>query len=742
MKKLLLLIFALVTVYQSSALHIVGGEFQLVHLEGSNYRLNFFMYFDRVQTVNPDPETSINVSIFENDSESLIETLVLSLTDLIDLEPGRDDCRIDLLSINKVIYSVDVQLSPELYNHPDGYHIVWERCCRNEGIVNIVNPLGTGATFVMNFPALVNGGEPVSNTSPALNTPSLDYACVGQLYESDFTATDADGDSLVYNLQIPLNSSASVPVSTPSPKSMHMPVDLADGLDLSNIVPGMLNLQIDAKGKIALIPSDPGLYVYAVEVKEYRDNELIGSVLRDYQLLVLDDCVPSADISSTAVRASGSTTFSNDVTSISLDNAVDNCLDFLLVTEVNTNFSETSLDVLAVDFSEGTFFDAAAAGISIDPEQLSDDSILYKVCLPACSFTPSNNYTLDLVGKTDNCSLADADTVRVTVNLPFSVADQGTFADETRDVAVNIRLDETYQEVFRVLNYDEENLSVALVDLNGKVNDFSNAGLTINTFSADGSELEVTINWEPSCEGAPSIIGDDVEIALALYNEVFCNSLVDMIRFDLSLAGLNNPYIEDFNPDLLVLETEPGQTVTKEFDFQDDDGEILDITLRIIEPANTTFSQLGINFTSPDAPVGSAKAVLEWTPNCDEIDFDQAPEVKLELSANDLDICESPAITYEITGEVTSVDGSRCVITSVETDRAVDFAIKTVRKNEVSFFHLATQLQVSVYDLTGRLVYQKDHDVTGDLYTVSTSLNTGQLYVLKAGNETIKFIGK
>ena len=41
--------------------HIVGGEFEMIHLEGFTYRINLIMYFDEVNGAPPILENELQI---------------------------------------------------------------------------------------------------------------------------------------------------------------------------------------------------------------------------------------------------------------------------------------------------------------------------------------------------------------------------------------------------------------------------------------------------------------------------------------------------------------------------------------------------------------------------------------------------------------------------------------------------------------------------------------------------------
>ena len=75
-----------------------------------------------------------------------------------------------------------------------GYQILYQRCCRNSTIVNIVDPSGTGSTYTVDIPE----SSMDCNSSPFfVNYPPI-VICANSPLVFDHSAIDYDGDSLVY----------------------------------------------------------------------------------------------------------------------------------------------------------------------------------------------------------------------------------------------------------------------------------------------------------------------------------------------------------------------------------------------------------------------------------------------------------------------------------------------------------------------------------------------------------------
>lgn len=291
MKKGILYFGLFILLRMAQAFHIVGGEIEFRTLDVGLYRISLIQYRDAAQTDNTFFEDEINVVIFSNKDNSRVGEYFLNLVSISDVPYSNQECARDELKTAKVIYTADVQLNPEEFADEEGYYIVYERCCRNHVIKNINNPGDTGMKYVLEIPPLWRDGKPFVNSSPTLLRPLSDYACINQLYYTEFTGTDPDGDSLAYRLTTPLNSSALAPYPPITPKP-HIPVSWKSGFSETNMVPGSRPLAISNEGLLTVNPISTGVYVFSVIVEEWRDGEKLGEMQRDFQMLVVDGCNP------------------------------------------------------------------------------------------------------------------------------------------------------------------------------------------------------------------------------------------------------------------------------------------------------------------------------------------------------------------------------------------------------------------------------------------------------------------
>ena len=117
------------------------------------------------------------------------------------------------------------------------------------------------------------------------------FICVNQPFSFDHSATDADGDSLVYSLYNPYDGDGGVGAldpTFPSNTASFTPVTFLPGYSTNNpLGPGPFNLNPNT-GLLTGVPSTIGQFVVGVMVKEYRNGVYISQTLRDFQFNVLN----------------------------------------------------------------------------------------------------------------------------------------------------------------------------------------------------------------------------------------------------------------------------------------------------------------------------------------------------------------------------------------------------------------------------------------------------------------------
>jgi gliding motility-associated-like protein len=265
-----------------SATHIVGGEINYRCLGNNQYEITLRVFRD-CDTGVPWFDNPASVGVF-NAQDSLIfdlrllmrenDTLDLNLTDPCLVAPPN-------VCIHTTSY-VDTVYLPFVVG---GYQLVYQRCCRNQDIVNIVNPLDAGATY---FCLITEEALLSCNSSAVFNAWPPVYICVNRPIIFNHSAIDADGDSLVYEMCTPLDgANPQNPMPQPPYNPPYIPVNWLPGFSSSNMLGGIDSLRINPNtGLLQGTPTLMGVFVVGICVSEYRNGQLISTSRRDFQYAI------------------------------------------------------------------------------------------------------------------------------------------------------------------------------------------------------------------------------------------------------------------------------------------------------------------------------------------------------------------------------------------------------------------------------------------------------------------------
>ncbi|MBC8048184.1 MAG: PKD domain-containing protein [Fimbriimonadaceae bacterium] len=385
MKKLkLLLIIFLFSTAPAFASHIIGGELITECLGDSTYKITLILYRDCTSLTGFDASACIGV--FDEDGD-LVTTFNLNDADIDeDIEIISPDPCLDIppdICVSVAVYTGEYTLE----STTEAYDFVYQRCCRNAGIVNIETPDDVGASYWAHVPPVA---ETDCDNSPYFtNYPPL-AICVGSPIYFDHSATDPDGDSLVYKFITPYIGGdalfAVIPCPPTSPEDLEY-VDWESGYDDTYFFDATPLLAIDpVTGLLTGTPTEEGRYVVGIAVDEYRDGVLLSTHFRDFQFNV-QICEPSV-------------TSDIDVDAGFVEIGVDT---FLSCTDLSVAFDNLS------DGAITYFWDFGVGGIS------SDTSILFE---PTYTYPDTGIYYVMLVA---NPGTECGDTAFITVNLYYTL---------------------------------------------------------------------------------------------------------------------------------------------------------------------------------------------------------------------------------------------------------------------------------------------------------------------------------
>ncbi|MEW6468250.1 MAG: PKD domain-containing protein [Bacteroidota bacterium] len=268
----------------SSATHIVGGEIYYDYLGNNDYLVTLKVYRDCINGQAPfdNPAT---VGVY-NAAGTLVTTLSMAF-------PGATQLPITLnnpcfvppsnVCVEEAVYTDVVNLPPIA----GGYYLSYQRCCRNQTILNIINPLAVGSTYVCHIP---DPSLAVGNSSPRYDSLPPLFMCANVPFTFNHSATDPDGDSLVYELCDPYDGGSQtnpMPVPPAAPPYAFVPWQVPYNATYPMSANPAMSININT-GLLTGTPNMIGQWVVAVCVKEYRGGQLLSVNKRDYQFNVLN----------------------------------------------------------------------------------------------------------------------------------------------------------------------------------------------------------------------------------------------------------------------------------------------------------------------------------------------------------------------------------------------------------------------------------------------------------------------
>lgn len=253
-------------VQRSSASHGAGGNLTYTHLTGNQYLVHFTYYRDCFGIAAP---TSVIVYI-----ESFSCGIGQQQFNAAEIGTGVEityPCSTSQTTcgngtapgIQRHDYEVTVALPGQC---PD-WRIWVTDCCRNQAITTLNNAAGLGVYIE----ARLNNTN-TDNSSPQFAIDPILFVCTGANFAFNNGAIDQEGDSLVYSFIAPRTDA-------------NMNCAYNPGYSVLNPISSTPAVSIDpSTGDVSMFPTNIEVGVMVVLITEYRNGELIGSVMRDIQI--------------------------------------------------------------------------------------------------------------------------------------------------------------------------------------------------------------------------------------------------------------------------------------------------------------------------------------------------------------------------------------------------------------------------------------------------------------------------
>lgn len=294
MKRILFLLLTnLCFLLSVNAEHITGGEmyYTLVSQTGNTYRYRITLKLYRdCFSQGAQLDASAAIAIFQQGTGSMawsgdvqrvnIERLQLS-------SPGPCISNPPVVCYEVGYYTVEVDLP----GTAQGYLIAYQRCCRINGINNLVSSGSLGATYTAMIPGTNTGTTSPANGSARFVGVDTVIVCGGYPFTYSFRAVDPDGDQLRYVFctaqtgggQSGPNGSITSPAPNPPAAPPYTPVNYS--FPYNGASPLGPNVTINnTTGLISGTSPEQGIYVVTVCVQEIRNGVVIATQRKDLQI--------------------------------------------------------------------------------------------------------------------------------------------------------------------------------------------------------------------------------------------------------------------------------------------------------------------------------------------------------------------------------------------------------------------------------------------------------------------------
>ncbi len=261
---------------------------------------------------NPNPaqlSNPINFSIFNTSSNQFIQNVSVSISSQYNLGKLYDE---PCITGNQAVcyYTIVVYDLPSIELPPisAGYTIAYQRCCRINGIQNVVNSGAIGNTFSITIPGTAAPLNAQTNSSPQFLVNDTAVICAGSYFQYSFQASDPNSDSLSYQFCEAFEGASQAdpaPVTATNPPYNFIPYaspfsgssPMGPGVTI-NPITGLIS---------GIAPDIAGEYVICVCVNEYRNGVLIGTTRKELHILA-GNCDPlDADLLPEFVTCDGLT---------------------------------------------------------------------------------------------------------------------------------------------------------------------------------------------------------------------------------------------------------------------------------------------------------------------------------------------------------------------------------------------------------------------------------------------------
>jgi len=294
------LVFVLLFSTESVLGHVVIGgnisyEFKGTDSNSKDLIYEVYLNFDVVCGLFNDENFSLIV--FDGLGNTVFDEFpTADLVESKEVEPTHYECAdVDFdYCIENRIYKTSIQLSES----NSSYFVVFQHCCRASNLFstqireleNIESATTSGITL---FSEITVQSQNLNNSAPLFTQVKPNIVCVNEKTTIDFSVFDRDGDSLVYELVSPHNTTLNLGQVFPYDPPPYPSLLYKQGYSSTSPFGTSLITHLDFEnGKLLIEPDKIGHYALGVKISEYRNGIKLSDNYNDVRIYV-DSCNPS-----------------------------------------------------------------------------------------------------------------------------------------------------------------------------------------------------------------------------------------------------------------------------------------------------------------------------------------------------------------------------------------------------------------------------------------------------------------
>jgi gliding motility-associated-like protein len=329
MNRLFLTVLLLSFAFTGFARHLKGGFFTYTYLGQTSteirYHVTLTVYME-CNATGGQIDPSIPFTFFEKGTSRIEQNVDVPITTQFLLSKTADEKCIsgDQTGCYYKIVIYDLA-TISLPLNSNGYTISYQRCCRINGINNVLNSQDIGNTYSIDIPGRSVAPNAETNSSARFLTNDTIVVCGNSELNYSFLAQDPDGDILRYQFCDAWVGGATSPQSQVAPNPASAPpynmVPYSSGYSGGSPLGSDVSIDPNTGLITGIAPGLPGEYVVTVCVSEYRGNTLIATTRKELHMRV-GNCTPiTATLNPSYITCDGySLSFQNNSSSSDIQN--------------------------------------------------------------------------------------------------------------------------------------------------------------------------------------------------------------------------------------------------------------------------------------------------------------------------------------------------------------------------------------------------------------------------------------